>query len=286
MSDLRKRYDLIFSDNQELKNVFKKIEELLFKEYANKKLIIPIGESSKDGPIYMNLASSHGIFVGGTTDSGKSVFVDTIISLLMIKNTSEEVKFLLLDPKKIELGEYNGLNYVIGKKSVTSKVKCITALEKILKELEKRTNILIESKVKNIDSYNKKNENKFPHIFVIVDEASDLMKNKDIILIFEKILDYGKPVGIHMILSTNMYLKEFYNTKFLKHFKYRISFDMASTEQSKYIEIDGANLLNAFDEAIVKSSLEIHNFHDIYLPDNMLYDFVKEINKLEKKESS
>ncbi len=281
MNELKKRFDLIFSDNKELQKKFKKIINLCLKEYADKKLIIPLGTSKESGRIYMDLASSHGIFIGGTTDSGKSVFIDSLILLLMLKNKPSEVKFLLLDPKKIELGEYNGLNYVIGKRAITSKVKCITALEKLLKELEKRANVLIEKKLKNIDSYNKEAKNKWPHIFVVIDEASDLINKKGVIPVIEQILDYGKPLGIHMILSTNVYLKTFYNAKFLKHFKYRISFDMASVEQAKYIEIDGANLLNANGEAIIKGFCNIHNFQDLYLDDEMLSSIIKEINKID-----
>ena len=118
------------------------IKELCGLEYKNDKLIVPFGCINNKERVYMNFKKVSGLFVAGTTGSGKSVFLDDIIVSLMYKNTPEDIKFIMLDPKKIELGEYNGINYLLTGKSVSEKTKGYELLTFILKLLEARINLL------------------------------------------------------------------------------------------------------------------------------------------------
>ena len=247
--DFQKKCDLLLESNKDLIS----FKEMIMKKYTNRKLVVPVGKD-KNNDIYLNLEKVHGLFIAGATGTGKSVFLDNIIGGLIIKNNPDNLKFVFLDPKKIELGEYNGIPYILekNKESISDSKEGYNALVKILKIIEERIHILLKEDKKDIKEYNTNHKNKWEHLFIIIDESNDILKIKDSKEVMEKILDYGKVVGIHMIIATNGYMKNFYETKFLKHFKYRMSFDLASKEQASYIEIDGADLLKESGNALVK----------------------------------
>ena len=206
---------------------------------------------------------------------GKSVFLDDIIVSLMYKNTPEDIKFIMLDPKKIELGEYNGIKYLLTGKSVSEKTKGYELLTFILKLLEARINTLAKTNHRSIEGYNKDNKEKWPHVFLFVDEGSEIIKMKDSYKIFEKILNIEKIAGLHLIFATNSYLKDYVNSNFLDKFKYRMTFDLASVEQAKLIDIDGSSWLKSGGEAIIKSpDGDIYKFKTPLISDNEINDAV------------
>ena len=261
---------------------FISLKKLCLEKYANRPLVVPIGYNEKDN-VYMNLEKVHGLFVGGTTGSGKSVFLDSIIISLMLKNKPSDVKFLFLDPKKIELGEYDGINYINSKrkKSISNSKSGFNALINILSFMDKRIKELRNNNIKDIKQYNKIYNNRWPHIFIVIDESSQLMQIDKAEEVITKILDFGKPIGIHVLLATNSYLKRFYDTKFIKHFKYRMSFDMSSREQADYIEIDGANLLKTNGNALIKCpNDEVYNIISPFVSDK---EIMRVVSKLGKK---
>ena len=277
--DFVKKCDLLLEENQELVN-YKKI---ITSEYADQKLIVPVGKCNEDY-VYLNMETVHGIFITGTTGTGKSVFIDSIMLSLMLKNSPKEVKFLLLDPKKIELGEYNGIPYILGnKKAISNNKEGFNALINILKMVEERIHLLFENNYSNISEYNKYQKKKWEHIFIVIDESSEIFKIPDTKGVIEKILDYGKVIGFHVIIATNSYLKEFYETEFLKHFKYRMSFDLASKEQAKFIEIKGSNLLSGTSHSYIKGpnnkKMEVITN---YLSDKDIENVIEYISKFEK----
>ena len=231
--------------NQELK-------ELLEKEYRDKSLIVPFGKIDENENVYMDFTNVSGLFIAGETASGKSVFIDDIILSLMHKNKASEVKFCLIDPKQVELNEYNGLDYVIGGKNIYDIVEIESMLNWLNREINKRTEKFVQNHSRNITGYNESNSNPLPHIFVIVDEGYDVLNYHNNRQIFERILDIGDNTGIHLIFSTNAYLKDYKTSNFFDLFKYRLSFDLASNEQSKLIGINKTQWL-ANGEAIVKS---------------------------------
>lgn len=227
--------------------------KLCEKKYRDKLLVVPFGKIKNDEEVYMDFTNISGIFIAGSTASGKSVFIDDIILSLMHKNNASDIKFYLIDPKGIELSEYDGLDYIIGGKSVRDILKIEKTLNDINKEIDKRIGLLVQNKSRNITGYNESSSDKMPHIFVIVDEGNDILNYKNNRQIFERILDVGDNTGIHLIFSTNAYLKEYTKSDFLARFKYRLSFDLASKEQAKAIEINKSNWLNSNGEAIIKS---------------------------------
>ncbi len=251
-----------------------KLIELCEREYKDKPLAVPIGEMINE-PVYMDFLKIPGIFIAGSTKTGKSVLIDDIIHALMYKNKPNNVMFSLIDPKKIELNEYNNLDYVIGNKSMTSFDEIFNMFDYIEKEINFRIDELNANKCKSIELYNKITNKHLYHIFVIIDEGNDIINIVKINNILLKILKYGKNIGIHLIYSTNSYLKDLVENDFINKFKYKISFDLASMEQEKLINIKNSCWLKGNGDGIIKSLREgPYNFQALYSPDSEIDDII------------
>ena len=250
------------------------IKELCDLKYKDKKLAVPLYWKNSKENIYMDFTDISGLFIGGATGTGKSILIDDIIVSLMYKNTNEQVKFIMLDPKKIELGEYDGINYLLDCKSQSNSLKGYNLLIYLEKLLKSRIDTLFKTNNHTIEGYNEDSEEKWPHIFLFVDEGNDIIKIKDSFNVFCTILEFGKSCGIHLIYATNAYLKDYRNSKFLDMFKYRMTFDLASEEQAKFIDIEGSNWLKDNGEALIKAPNGIiYKFQAPYVKDD-------EINKV------
>ena len=252
------------------------IKELCDAQFKERKLVVPLGYASKKKLFYIDLKNMSGLFIAGATGTGKSVFIDDLIVSLMYKNKSSEVNFIMLDPKKIELGEYDGIKHLIGGKSLHNQ-KGYDLLIKLMRMLEFRMKLLVATKHRNIGGFNKDNKVKWPHIFVVVDEGANIIKIKDSFAVFSKMLECGEKVGIHLIYATNDYLKDYANSNFIDKFKYRISFDLSSEEQAEYIDIKGANWLKSNGKALIKSpNGKICKFQAPYVSDDEINEVVLE----------
>jgi len=246
------------------------IKELCNLEYQDKKLVVPLGYANKKKLLFINFERMSGLFIAGATGTGKSVFIDDLIVGLMYKNKPSEVNFIMLDPKKIELGEYDGIRHIIGKNN-----HGYDLLMYLLKLMEFRIKLLMITHHRTISGYNRKEQDKWPHIFVIVDEGSSIIKMKDAYMVFSKILEFGKCVGIHLIFATNDYLKDYVDSKFIDKFKYRMTFDLASEEQSKFIDIKGSSWLKSNGYAVLKSpNGKICKFQAPYVTDEEINSVV------------
>ncbi len=229
-----------------------KIKELCDLKYKNKGLVLPLGWTMDGNIYYKNFRRISGLFIAGSTGTGKSVFIDDLIVSLMYKNKEDDVKFIMLDPKRMELGEYDGIKYLLSGKSHSNLKKGYDMLIFLLKVLESRINTLNKGNYFSIESYNQENEEKWPHIFLFVDEGSKIIKMKDAYLVFNKILDYGSRIGIHLIYATNAYLKNYSTSGFIDKFKYRMTFDLASIEQAEFMNIEKSSWLKGNGEALIK----------------------------------
>ena len=168
------------------------------------KTVVPIGQSA-DGKIeYADIAKMPHMLVAGTTGSGKSVFLNTIITALLMKNTPDDIQLFLIDPKMVEFKpNYNSLRYV---HCVDEASEAIRLLSGLVNEMEHRYSFLASKGCKDIDMFNSKYpNNKMPRLILIVDELADMMKSdygkqveKNIIRIAQK----ARACGIHMILAT------------------------------------------------------------------------------------
>ena len=177
-------------------------------EYS--KTIVPIGQNIEGENIYGDIKKMPHMLVAGATGSGKSVFVNGIITSLLMKNTPYDLKMILIDPKMVEFKQYDKLHYV---KYITDIDKAISTLSKLCEEMDKRYAIMAKAGCRDLDTYNKENPDvRMPRIVLVIDEMADMMVNKkfgkqvetNIIRIAQK----ARAAGIHMILATQRPSKE------------------------------------------------------------------------------
>lgn len=229
------------------------LSKILLKKELNDKLIVPIGVIDGKEKYYLDLKEATGMFICGETGSGKSVFLDSIITTLLLKNTPEELQFLFIDPNMVELNEYDGIPHLL-KNTVSDSRISLRELNNILDIINYRRDVFVENKVTNIESFNENNDEKMSHIIIVIDESSDIMRINESINILEKILDEGYRFGIHLILATSSYLKKDFSKEFINLFTYVLSFDLASDDQAEFINLRNSNWLKVTGEAIVKEN--------------------------------
>ena len=277
--------------NDEIKNKeddrYYPLSKILLKKELNDKLIIPVGVIDSKEKYYLDLKESTGMFICGETGSGKSVFIDSLITTLLLKNNPLELKFLFIDPNKVELNEYDGIPHLI-KNTISDAKISFEELNNILNIINYRRNIFVKEKFTNIDSYNDSHEEKLPRIVVVIDESSDIMGIRDSISVLEKILDEGYRFGIHLILATSSYLKKDFPKGFIDLFTYVLSFDLASSDQAEFVNLRNSNWLKVTGEAIVRGNGLITKIQTPYISNEeikKIVDFIIKNNKfVDKKE--
>ena len=188
-----------------------KIKEILAnipKSQANAKILVALGKDIMGRPQATDIAKTPHLLVAGSTGSGKSVCINSFLATILMKYRPDEVKLLLVDPKKVELSNYNGVPHLLCP-VVTDPKKASVALQKIVSEMEKRYDLFSEKGVKNIGTYNewvdKENQKsevpikKMPYIVVIIDELADLMlvASKEVEDSIMRITQMARAAGIH-----------------------------------------------------------------------------------------
>lgn len=178
-----------------------------------KPLTVALGKGLSGKTVLGNLAKMPHLLVAGTTGSGKSVTIHSIINSLLFRNGPEDMKFILVDPKRVELTLYNKIPHLLTP-VITDPKKTILALKWAAKEMDRRYDILQSESVQNIESYNenvyekskKKGEEaeKLPYIVIIVDELADIMQTypRELESAIVRLAQMSRAVGIHLILST------------------------------------------------------------------------------------
>ena len=184
------------------------------------------------------------LLIAGTTGSGKTVCVNCSILSMLFRSTPNELKFLMIDPKMVELAPFNGLPHLLCP-VVTDAKKAAVALNWVVSEMEERYRILAKVGARNIDSYNEKQE-KIPYIVVIVDELADLMmvSRDQIESAITRLAQLSRAVGIHLILATQRPSVDVITGVIKANFPARISFKVASKVDSRTVlDINGADKL-------------------------------------------
>lgn len=228
------------------------LSKLILKKDEKNKLEIPIGVDEENNNCYIDLKEISGMFMCGETGSGKSVLIDSIIISLLLKNTPDDLQLVLIDPNKVELMAYEGIPHLLGNKKIANENDAIGLLNEVINIIDQRRWILNQNKIRNIESYNQNTEKKMPHIVIIIDESTEIMKNNQSIDILKKIVSDGRIFGVHLLIATNAYLERDFNKEFINIFTCILSFDLASHEQAKFINLKDANLLTVTGEALLK----------------------------------
>ena len=167
------------------------------------KTLIPIGLNPNGEVIYGDIAQMPHMLVAGSSGSGKSVFLNCIVTALLMKNSPEDIQLFLIDPKMVEFSKYQALRYV---HCIYEVYEAINLLSRLCKEMDHRYSILAEHGCKNIETFNSKYpNNKMPRLILVIDELADIMvssykKNVESNII--RLAQKARACGIHMILST------------------------------------------------------------------------------------
>ncbi len=217
-------------------------EMLLSKEYKARtnNLHIALGKDVSGKAIFAQLDKMPHLLVAGATGSGKSVCVNSIIISLMYQNSPDELKFILVDPKRVELPLYNNIPYLLTP-VITDVKKTIGALKWSITEMERRFELLAKFGNRNIGSYNQTHADKMPYIVIIIDELADLMASaaNDMEAGIVRLAQMSRAVGIHLILATQRPSTEVITGLIKANIPARASFSVASSIDSRTI-LDGS----------------------------------------------
>ena len=246
------------------------LDNLNFKK-KDTKLPIALGKSISGAPIIGDLASMPHLLIAGTTGSGKSVCINTIILSLLYRHSPDKCKFILIDPKMLELSTYEGVPHLLCP-VITEAKKAASVLGWVVKEMETRYRLMTKESVRNIDSYNSKHKLPMPYIVVIVDEMSDLMlvAGKEIENYIQKLSQMARAAGIHIIMATQRPSVDVITGTIKANFPTRISFQVTSKIDSRTIlgEQGAEQLLGKGDMLYMSSANKIIRIHAPFVSDN------------------
>ena len=234
------------------------------------KLPIALGKNISGKPIVGDLASMPHLLIAGTTGSGKSVCINTIILSLLYRHTPDKCKFILIDPKMLELSTYEGIPHLLCP-VITEAKKAASVLGWVVKEMESRYRLMTKESVRNIDSYNTKHKLPMPYIVVVVDEMSDLMlvAGKEIENYIQKLSQMARAAGIHIIMATQRPSVDVITGTIKANFPTRISFQVTSKIDSRTIlgEQGAEQLLGKGDMLYMSSANKIVRIHAPFVSD-------------------
>ena len=248
------------------------------KEFNNKEIKIPItlGKSISGFPIVGDLASMPHLLIAGTTGSGKSVCINTLILSILFRYTPAECKLILIDPKMLELSMYQGIPHLLVP-VITEPKKATVALKWVVREMEKRYREMTELGVRNIYGFNDKLSKKMPYLIVVVDEMSDLMMiaGKEIENYIQRLAQMARAAGIHIVMATQRPSVDVITGTIKANFPTRISFQVTSKIDSRTIlgEQGAELLLGQGDMLFMSSASRIVRIHGPYVSE-------KEIEKI------
>ncbi len=235
----------------------KEIMEAFINKDKDKKLLVALGKDIKGEIKTYPINKAPHMLVAGATGSGKSVCINCILASILMRTKPDEVRLILVDPKKVELSMYNGVPHLLCP-VVTDPKKAAAALQKVVAEMEHRYNLFEEKHVKNIDSYNewvdKENKRrrddekiqKLPFIVVIVDELADLMMvaSKEVEDAIMRITQMARAAGIHLIIATQRPSTDVITGVIKANIPTRVSFAVSSGIDSRTIlDMQGAEKL-------------------------------------------
>jgi len=261
-------------------------EILQSKEFRESKspLTIALGKDINGFPVVTDLAKMPHLLIAGSTGSGKSIFLHCVILSLIYKNTPELVRFLMIDPKRIELSIYDGIPYLLH--PVVLEPKTATkALHWLVQEMERRYGVFEEVGARNLESYNAQFEEKMPYIVMIIDELADLMvvSSKEVETLLTRLAQMARAAGIHLLVATQRPSVDVITGLIKVNFPARISFQLTSKADSRTIlDTQGAErLLGAGDMLFMPpGGSNLERYHGPYVSEaevKRIVEYLKQV---------
>lgn len=210
-------------------------------------LPLPLGFRVDGSPMVVGLEELPHLLVAGTTGSGKSVFVTSCITAMCTTRTPSELRFILIDPKRVEMAIYENLPHVLAK-PVVDPQKAVHALGWAVREMERRYEVFARAKVRQLSGYNDKvlPKDRLPHIVIVVDELADLMftASKDVEDFICRLAQMARATGIHLILATQRPSVNVITGLIKANIPARAAFTLPSqTDSRTIIDVTGAQQL-------------------------------------------
>jgi S-DNA-T family DNA segregation ATPase FtsK/SpoIIIE len=213
------------------------LESDIFKK-AKSPLTLALGKDIVGAPFVTDLKKLPHLLIAGTTGSGKSVGINAMILSLLYRNSPDELKFLMVDPKMLEFSIFNDIPHLLTP-VITEPKKAIMALNSMVKEMERRYKLMAKARVKNIEGYNNKvsESEKMPYIVIIIDELADLMmtSGKDVEYSIARLAQMARASGIHLIVATQRPSVDVVTGLIKANLPSRISFKVGQKIDSKVI---------------------------------------------------
>lgn len=214
------------------------------------KLPVILGEDTYGDKIYVDLATMPHLLVAGRTGSGKSVFINTLITTLICKYTPEELQLIMVDPKQVEFAAYEDLPHLFNNDGEPLPIASDAegakeVLSVAVNEMERRFELFKDLKTKKLEDYNEVASEKLPYVVFIIDEFADLMlmgsasERREVENMIVRIAQKARAVGIHMILSTQKPLAQIMTTLIKANMPARISFSVSSAGDSRVVLDEG-----------------------------------------------
>ncbi|MFS1518528.1 FtsK/SpoIIIE domain-containing protein [Bacillus sp. SCS-151] len=204
-------------------------------------------------PVYKCLTKAPHLLVSGATNSGKSVFINSLLITLILLRNPNELRIFLIDPKKVEFIQYKGISHI--ESIVTDMNEAIITLSSLVKEMEKRYETLSLANCKNITSFNEKSVNKLPYIVCAIDEYNDLrISQPEVETFIERLGQKARAAGIHLIIATQRPDKEVMSGVIKTNLPSRISFKLDNSNEYKTVFGTGIPFKNllGFGDGVVK----------------------------------
>ncbi len=280
--------------------VFKDIVTSQVFHKSKSPLTLGMGKDIVGNPVVANLEDMPHLLIAGATGTGKSVGLNAMICSLLYKSMPEDVKMIMIDPKRIELSVYDGIPHLISP-VVTDMKKATNALFWAVREMERRYKLLSESRVRNIRQYNRKVEKeaaepkpeeetidipkgKLPYIVIIIDELADLMMvgSRDVEVGLTRLAQMARASGIHLIIATQRPSVDVLTGVIKANFPTRLSFQVSSkTDSRTIIDSNGAeSLLGNGDMLFLPpGTAKLQRIHGAYISEDELMkviEFLKE----------
>lgn len=217
------------------------MKEVFVNDEDNSPLSVALGKDVSGESIFTRIDKTPHLLIAGSTGSGKSVCVNTIITSILLKNKPDKVKLIMIDPKMVELSIYDGIPHLLTS-VVTDPIKAADVLHKVVLEMENRYREFARARVRNMDGYNKIAEKdpdykELPYIVVIIDELADLMmvSSKEVEESIARIAQKARAAGIHMIIATQRPSVDVITGVIKTNIPSRIAFAVSSSIDSRTI---------------------------------------------------
>ena len=251
------------------------------------KIPICIGKDISGNIEVIDLSKTPHLLVAGTTGSGKSVFINTLLASLLYKFSPKELRLILIDPKMLELSVYNDIAHLLTP-VVTDPRKSIIALKWVCKEMERRYTLMNELNTRSLEGYNQAAVEKIPYIVVFIDEMADLMMTagKDVEHYVQRLAQMARACGIHLVMATQRPSVDIITGSIKANFPSRVSFQVASKYDSRTVlgESGAEQLLGNGDMLMSKNGSNLIRYQSAFISDNEVNKLIKEIKSSQKVE--